>query len=88
MSAICEPSITEIDKDASDYTQVKFEPDLKIFGMKRMSDDVYNLLKKRVYDLAGCTPSTVQVYLNGKKLTKINNFQNYVDLYFPKQNQI
>ena len=41
-----------------------------------------SLLMKRVYDLAGVTPATVGVYLNGKKITGVKNFQTYTDLYF------
>ena len=81
MSVLGEPKITEFPRDAFDYTSVSFEPDLKKFGMKTLDDDTYSLLKKRVYDLAGCSPSTVSVYLNGKKI-KIKNFQEYVNLYF------
>lgn len=36
--------------------------------MKELSGDVMQLLKKRVYDLAGVISSTVKVFLNGKKL--------------------
>ena len=41
-----------------------------------------SLLIKRVYDLAGVTPASVGVYLNGKKITGVKNFQTYTDLYF------
>ena len=44
--------------------------------------DMESLLIKRVYDLAGVTPATVNVYLNGKKITGVKNFQTYTDLYF------
>lgn len=40
------------------------------------------LFKKRVYDLAGCSPASVNVYLNNKKIPGIKNFANYVNLYF------
>ena len=36
--------------------------------------EMESLLVKRVYDLAGVTPATVGVYLNGKKITKVKNF--------------
>ena len=49
--------------------------------------DMESLLIKRVYDLAGVTPASVGVYLNGKKITKVKNFQTYVDLYFNKDAQ-
>ena len=44
--------------------------------------DIESLLMKRVYDLAGVTPASVGVYLNGKKITSVKNFQTYTDLYF------
>jgi len=37
-------------------------------------------MTKRVYDLAGVTPASVSVRLNGKKID-IKNFLTYVDLY-------
>ena len=46
---------------------MKFYPDLKKFGMKRLDKDIVSLMKKRVYDMTACTDNTVLVYLNGKK---------------------
>ena len=85
MSVVLEARITDYPADAYDYTSVQFEPDLKRFGMKSLDDDILSLLKKRVYDLAGCSPKSMSVYLNGKKLSKIKGFENYIDLYFPKE---
>ena len=56
--------------------------------MKSLDKDTVSLLKKRVYDLAGCTPSSVNVYLNGKKLDKIKSFESYIDLYFKGQEDV
>ena len=80
MSVIGEPVITDFPSDAFDYTLVSFEPDFKKFKLKSFDDEMVSLLKKRVYDLAGCSPASVNVYLNGKKI-HIKSFQNYVDLY-------
>ena len=68
MSKTLEPKITDFPKDAYDYTCVTFEPDFKKFGLSKLEPDMVALMKKRVYDLAGCSPSTVSVYLNGKKI--------------------
>lgn len=46
-------------------------------------NDTVMLLSKRVYDLAGVTPSSVSVYLNGKKLT-VKNFEQYCEMYLPE----
>lgn len=81
MQQIGEAKISEFPSDAYDYTQVTFEPDLKKFKMKSIDNETLSLLKKRVYDLAGCSPSTVSVYLNGKKIANVKSFENYVDMY-------
>ena len=80
-----DPKITEFPEDAFDYTSIQFEPDLKIFGLKSLDDDIFGLLKKRVYDLAGCSPSNVSVYFNGKKI-QIGSFQKYIELYRKQEN--
>jgi len=83
LSEICPPKIDSHSADQYDFTEVTFEPDLKRFHMNGGIDkDMESLLVKRVYDLAGVTPSSVSVYLNGKKITAVKNFQSYVDLYF------
>jgi DNA topoisomerase-2 len=79
MSVREEPVITE-NKKNHDYTCITFSPDLKRFNMERLDDDIVSLMIKRAYDLAGCTPSTVKVKLNGKAID-IKNFNSYVDLY-------
>jgi DNA topoisomerase-2 len=68
MSVKGEPVISEFPSDAFDYTCVSFEPDLKKFQMKQLDSEICSLFKKRVYDLAGCSPPSVSVYLNGKKI--------------------
>ena len=83
LSEICPPKIEAYPAEAYDFTEVMFEPDLKRFHMQGgISKDMESLLVKRVYDLAGVTPATVAIYLNGKKITGVKNFQTYTDLYF------
>ena len=48
--------------------------------MNELSPSEINLLKKRVYDMAGVLPYNVKVYLNDKKVP-ITNFSNYVSMY-------
>ena len=86
MSVIGKPEIKEMDeekeKEKEDFTCVTFEPDLKKFKMKSLDDDTVALLSKRVYDLAGTTPSAIKVYLNNKRITQATDFEKYVDMYF------
>lgn len=81
MYTVGEPLITDITAKTQPYTKITFKPDLKRFGIDKLSDDFVALLEKRVYDLAACTNKNVGVYLNDK-LIKINSFEDYVKLYF------
>ena len=74
-----EPVITPNTR-GEDYTCITFHPDLSKFNMTALDSDIVGLMTKRVYDLAGCTPSKVRVRLNGK-LLEIREFGSYVDLY-------
>jgi len=51
MSEKSKPAITN-SKD--DFTRITFKPDLAKFGLTEIDADFEALLKKRVYDLAGC----------------------------------
>ncbi|KAJ3035696.1 DNA topoisomerase 2 [Rhizophlyctis rosea] len=62
-----------------DFTKITFKPDLAKFGMSNIDDDFEALVKKRVYDLAGCVRG-IKVFLNGDRL-KLKDFKEYVDLY-------
>lgn len=53
--------------DGDDFTKVTFSPDLKLFKMQKLDDDIVSLISKRAYDIAGTTKG-VTVFLNGKKL--------------------
>lgn len=78
-----EPVIKD-NNDNKDFTCVTFKPDLRRFGMERLDDDIVALMTKRVYDLAGTSPSTVKVKLNGKVID-VKNFNSYVDMYLQTQ---
>ncbi len=51
----------------TDFTCITFQPDLPKFHMEKLSDDMVALLKRRAYDIAGCSRG-VTVLLNGEKL--------------------
>ena len=71
----------EIEKyEGEDFTCVTFEPDFRKFKMTELDNDIISLLKKRVYDVAGTSPSRVKVYLNDK-IINIKDFSEYADLY-------
>lgn len=79
MSKKGEAQISENNKN-DDFTCITFYPDLRKFNMDKLDDDIISIMTKRVYDMAGTTPSKVSVKLNGKKL-EVKNFLSYVDMY-------
>ena len=78
LNIIEEPIITKCKKKP--YTKVIFKPDYKRLGIEKLSPDMINLFKRRVYDIAAVTDKKVKVKYNGE-LIPITNFQQYVDLY-------
>ncbi|GES91633.1 DNA topoisomerase II [Rhizophagus clarus] len=79
MSVKESPKISSYSKK-EEYTMVTFRPDFQRFNMPNgFDDDIIALLKKRVYDLAGCVKN-VKVFLNGERL-KIKNFKEYALMY-------
>jgi len=70
------------------YTKITFLPEYSRFGMMNgLEGDIINLIRKRVYDIAGCTPRNVSVYFNGKKLA-VKDFPMYVEMYTGKQKDL
>ena len=59
------------------YTKISFKPDFKRLGISGLSDDMINLLRRRIYDIAAVTNSTVSVKYNGNVIP-VKNFQQYV----------
>ncbi|KAK9450078.1 DNA topoisomerase [Limtongia smithiae] len=78
MSKVGKPKITENPK-GEEYTRITFKPDLKLFRMDELDNDLHGLMLRRVYDLAG-TIRNVKVYLNNERL-KITGFKQYMEMY-------
>lgn len=62
------------------FTRLTFTPDYKHFNMPNITDDMYALFHKRVFDVSSWTGESINVYFNGEKI-EINNFRDYVDMY-------
>ena len=78
MSIKTEPIITKYSKYP--YTKITFIPDYTRFNMATLTDDMYNLMKKRVFDMCATTPEDIKIYLNDKKI-ECKNFEKYSNLY-------
>ncbi|GKY92387.1 hypothetical protein MPSEU_000209600 [Mayamaea pseudoterrestris] len=85
MMLVSKPIITEVtDFKAHDYTCVSFIPDLPRLsgdaGAKIIHPDDYDVMCRRVLDVAGCAAGKVCVTLNGMDVS-FQSFRNYADMY-------
>jgi len=78
MKIISSPKIS--DYSGKPYTKITWISDFKRFGIENYSDDMINLMIRRVYDIAGITDKSVSVYLNNKKLS-VKSFLDYSKMY-------
>jgi DNA topoisomerase-2 len=62
------------------YTKITFLPDYVRFGLPGMTDDTFELFRKRTMDACACTDATVTVYFNDEKIP-YKTFESYADLY-------
>ena len=62
------------------YTKITWKTDFDRFGITGFTNDMVDLMKRRVHDIAGVTDSKVSVFYNGKKIN-VKSFQDYIELY-------
>ena len=80
LDEICPPVITKC-KSAKPYTKITFKPDYTRFGIPEgLTEDLIQILKKRVYDISAVTDKQIKVKYNGQVIAT-KNFQQYIDLY-------
>ena len=66
------------------YTLIRFLPDYERFGLlKGMTEDIYELFKRRIIDACATTSKEVSIYFNNEKLL-IKDFEKYAELYVDK----
>lgn len=75
-----EASMTPASSSDDDFTCVTFWPDFRKFGMVEMEEDIYQIMQRRVVDMAGITDASMKVKLNGKTL-RVRTFEEYIELY-------
>ena len=78
MEIVGKPQITK--NSQKPYTLIKYLPDYKRFGIENIEKDMFQIMYRRAYDLAGCTKDNINVYFNGLKLT-CKNFEQYINLF-------
>ena len=78
MSEIFEPEITNY--RGKSYTKVRFIPDYARFGIDGLKGDILDLIKTRVYELAGNSTEELDIWLNDERI-RIKNFEDYATMY-------
>ena len=86
LSVIKKPIIEKCPK-TEPYTKVAFKLDFKRFGISSLTDDIFNLLKKRTYDIAAVTDKSVRVRFN-HQMIPVRTFEQYINLYIGEKNDI
>lgn len=88
LNVIEPPKITKC-TTSKPYTKVTFKPDYTRFGINGITEDMMNLLKKRVYDIASVTDHSIKkikVSFNDS-IVPVKTFQQYIDLYIGSKAQ-
>jgi DNA topoisomerase-2 len=81
MSIVHPPKIEKYKKKPDITTIIRFKPDYQRLNMKdSLTDDMYDVIIKRVYDTCAVTDNDVNIYLNDVKL-EYKNFEKYIDLF-------
>ena len=78
LTIICPPTITKC--KLKPYTKITFKPDYTRLGISGLTEDMMNLLKRRVYDIGAVTDKNIKVKYNSQ-LVPVKNFIQYIDLY-------
>ena len=78
LSVIGKPNITKC--SSKPYTKVTFKLDFERFGVEGITDDIFNILRKRAYDIAAVTEKSVRVRFNNQMIP-IRTFEDYMGLY-------
>lgn len=66
------------------YTRVSWIADFERFGLECYSEKMYQLIERRLFDIAGVTDKSINVYYNGKMI-KQKSFDKYIGLYLGDQ---
>ena len=82
MSVKNEPVITKKKKGEKTFTRISFIPDFPKFNVEKITDDIYEVFKKRCFDLNASLPNDVSVYFNDE-LIEENTLEKYASLFLP-----
>lgn len=66
-------------RSKDNHTKISYIPDYEKFGLESMGESHFELIRKRVIDVAGCNPD-IQVFFNNEEI-KIKSFEDYVKYF-------
>ena len=72
------PKVTK--HSGKSFTKISWIADFKRFGLESYSERMYQLMERRVFDIAGVTDKKIQVFYN-KRVIKQKTFDKYIRLY-------
>jgi DNA topoisomerase-2 len=75
--SICEEPVIKASKKS--YVRITFIPDYTRFGLT-FTEDIYSLIKTRVYDGSAISNSKVGVYFDNEKVS-IKDFETYMNMF-------
>ena len=78
LTDILKPTIRK--SKSKPYTKVSWLPDYERFGIEALTDDMFNLFKKRTHDIGVVTEKSIRVRFNGKAVPN-KSFEQYMDVY-------
>ena len=79
------PKVTK--HSGKSYTKISWIADFTRFGLEGYSDKMYQLMERRIYDIAGVTDKKINVHYNGKMI-KQKTFEKYIGLYLDKDKMV
>ena len=85
LSVIEKPTVTKC--STKPYTKIVFKPDYKRFGLAGLSPIMYDLFKRRVYDIAAVTDKALKVKFDSK-IIAVRSFPQYIDLYIERKKML
>lgn len=65
------------------YTKITFIPDYERFGLTGITNDIFELFRRRTIDAAACTNKNVSISFNDEKLP-VKDFEKYAELFIDK----
>ena len=79
------PKITKA-TSAKPYVKISFLPDYERFGSDGITDDMFNLFKKRTFDIAAVTDKSVKVRFN-HQMVPVRSLEQYINLHIGEKSE-